>query len=133
MSEDFEREERAFAEALRKDAPVESFRPLDAEAIKAAARPARSGRTRWLKGMAAAAAVVVAVGIGVVMLPRMAASVPATASATPETVPSPPTATISFAPASMAPLTISRISSLFLRTTCSTWRPLRPASISFLR
>ena len=57
------------------------FRPLDAEAIKAAARPARSGRTRWLKGMAAAAAVVVAVGIGAALLPRMVASAPTAAPA----------------------------------------------------
>ena len=73
-SEDFEREERAFAEALRASAPVETFRPLDAEAIKAAARPARSGPTRWLKGMAAAAVLVVAVGIGAALLPRVAGS-----------------------------------------------------------
>jgi hypothetical protein len=74
MSEDFDREERAFAEALHKDAPVESFRPLDAEAIKAAARPARSGRTRWLRGMAAAAVLVVGVGIGAALLPRVTGS-----------------------------------------------------------
>lgn len=73
-SEDFEREERAFAEALRASVPVETFRPLDAEAIKAAARPARSGPTRWLKGMAAAAVLVVAVGIGAALLPRVAGS-----------------------------------------------------------
>ena len=81
MSEDFDREERAFAEALRKDAPVESFRPLDAEAIKAAARPARSGRTRLFRGLAAAAVLVVAVGIGAALLPRMVASAPSAAPA----------------------------------------------------
>jgi hypothetical protein len=79
--EDFDREERAFAEALRKDAPVESFRPLDADAIKAAARPARSGRSRWLRGMAAAAVLVVGVGIGTALLPHVgvgsSSSVPA--------------------------------------------------------
>jgi ferric-dicitrate binding protein FerR (iron transport regulator) len=79
--EDFEREERAFAEALHASVPVETFRPLDAEAIKAAARPARSGRTRWLKGMAAAAVLVVAVGIGAALLPRMVASAPTAAPA----------------------------------------------------
>jgi hypothetical protein len=72
--EDFEREERAFAEALHASAPVESFRPLDVDAIRAAAGPARSGRTRWLRGMAAAAVLVVAVGIGAALLPRMAGS-----------------------------------------------------------
>ncbi len=79
--EDFEREERAFAEALHASVPVETFRPLDAEAIKAAARPARSGRTRWLKGTAAAAVLVVAVGIGAALLPRMVASAPTAAPA----------------------------------------------------
>ena len=82
--EDFDREERAFAEALRKDAPVESFRPLDAEAIKAAARPARSGRTRLFRGLAAAAVLVVAVGIGAALLPRMDASAPTAAPAAPD-------------------------------------------------
>ena len=80
MSEDFEREERAFAEALHASVPVETFRPLDADAIKAAARPARPGRSRWLKGMAAAAVLVVTVGLGAALLPRVgssASSVPA--------------------------------------------------------
>lgn len=71
MSEDFEREERAFAEALHASVPVESFRPLDAEAIKAAARPARPSRTRWVKAMAAAAVLVVSVGVGAALLPRL--------------------------------------------------------------
>ncbi len=77
MSEDFEREERAFAEALHASVPVESFRPLDAEAIKAAARPARPARTRWLRTMAAAAVLVVTVGVGAALLPRMGGSVDA--------------------------------------------------------
>ena len=72
MSEDFEREERAFAEALRKDAPVGAFRPLDPEAVRAAAGPvAGARRSRWLKGLAAAAAVVVVAGAGAVILPGM--------------------------------------------------------------
>ncbi|HEY3338276.1 MAG TPA: hypothetical protein VGK18_07215 [Propionicimonas sp.] len=74
MSEDFEREERAFAEALHASVPVETFRPLDPEAIKAAARPARPGRTRLFKGMAAAAVLVIVVGVGAVLLPRMVGS-----------------------------------------------------------
>lgn len=76
MSEEFEREERAFAEALHASVPVESFRPLDPEAIKAAARPVRP-RRRWLRTVAAAAVVVVGVGIGAALLPRMAGSVTA--------------------------------------------------------
>jgi len=82
MSEDFEREERAFAEALHASAPVESFRPLDAEAIKAAARPARPGRTRWVRAMAAAAVLVVTVGVGAALLPRLGGA--ASTSAAPE-------------------------------------------------
>jgi hypothetical protein len=74
MSDDFEREERAFAEALHASVPVETFRPLDAEAIKAAARPARPGRSRLFRGMAAAAALVITVGVGAVLLPRMVGS-----------------------------------------------------------
>ncbi len=74
MSDDFEREERAFAEALHASVPVETFRPLDAEAIKAAARPARPGRSRWFKGMAAAAVVVIVAGVGAALLPRMVGS-----------------------------------------------------------
>lgn len=82
MSEDFEREERAFAEALHASVPVESFRPLDPEAIRAAARPAESTRRRgWLKGLAAAAAIVAAVGIGAALLPRLAGSSGASAAA----------------------------------------------------
>ena len=72
--EDFDREERAFAEALHASVPVETFRPLDADAIKAAAQPARPGRSRWLKGMAAAAVLVVTVGLGAALLPRVGAS-----------------------------------------------------------
>ncbi len=79
MSDDFEREERAFAEALHASVPVETFRPLDAAAIKAAAGPARPRRRR-LRTVAAAAAVVVVVGIGAALLPRMAGSVTATPS-----------------------------------------------------
>lgn len=71
MNEDFEREERAFAEALHASVPVETFRPLDAEAIKAAARPAQPAR-RWMRGLAAAAVLVVTVGVGSALLPRMA-------------------------------------------------------------
>ena len=74
MSEDFEREERAFAEALHASVPVESFRPLDADAIRAAARPARPARSRWLRTMAAAAVLVVTVGVGAALLPRLGGS-----------------------------------------------------------
>ncbi|HEX5336326.1 MAG TPA: hypothetical protein VFW55_10615, partial [Propionicimonas sp.] len=81
-TEDFEREERAFAEALHAAVPVESFRPLDAEAIKAAARPARPARTRWMRTLAAAAVLVVTVGVGAALLPRMSGS--ASTSAVPE-------------------------------------------------
>jgi hypothetical protein len=88
MSEDFEREERAFAEALRKDAPVESFRPLDPEALKAAAGPgAGTGRPRWLKGLAAAAAVVIIVGAGAAILPGLVGSKASSVTGTPELYP----------------------------------------------
>lgn len=84
MSEDFEREERAFAEALHASVPVESFRPLDAEAIKAAARPARPGRTRWMRTLAAAAVLVITVGVGAALLPRMGGASPASLPAAPD-------------------------------------------------
>jgi hypothetical protein len=88
-SEDFEREERAFAEALRKDAPVEAFRPLDPAAIRAAAGPvADAGRRRWITGLAAAAALVVVAGAAAVILPRVVGGT-ATASATYAGVPEP--------------------------------------------
>ena len=89
MSEDFEREERAFADALRKDAPVEAFRPLDPEALKAAAGPvAGARRSRWLKGLAAAAAVVVVAGAGAVILPGMfGGSAASTVAGAPEAYP----------------------------------------------
>ncbi|MGV8907357.1 MAG: hypothetical protein ACOH1Y_00100 [Propionicimonas sp.] len=88
MNEDFEREERAFAEALRKDAPVESFRPLDPEALKAAAGVGgRAGRPRWLKGLAAAAAVVVVVGAGAAILPGLVGSRASSVSGLPEVYP----------------------------------------------
>ena len=88
MSEDFEREERAFADALRKDAPVEAFRPLDPEALKAAAGPvARAGRPRWLKGLAAAAAVVVVVGAGAAILPSLIGVSASSVSGVPEVYP----------------------------------------------
>ena len=88
MSEDFEREERAFADALRKDAPVEAFRPLDPEAVRAAAGPGvRSGRPRWLKGLAAAAAVVVVVGAGAAILPGLVGGSASSVSGMPEVYP----------------------------------------------
>lgn len=71
MTEDFEREERAFTEALRGSVPVESFRPLDPEELKAAAAPGLATRGRWLRGLAAAAAVVVVAGAGVLILPQL--------------------------------------------------------------
>ena len=77
MSEDFEREERAFAEALHASVPVETFRPLDADAIKGAARPVGSGRSRWIRTLAAAAVLVVTVGVGAALLPRSGGSVTA--------------------------------------------------------
>jgi len=88
MSEDFEREERAFAEALRKDAPVESFRPLDPAALKAAAGAGvRGGRSRWLKGLAAAAVVVIVAGAGVAILPGLVGGSASSVSGMPEAHP----------------------------------------------
>ncbi|MCC6494817.1 MAG: hypothetical protein IT193_01010 [Propionibacteriaceae bacterium] len=87
MTEDFEREERAFAEALRGSVPVETFRPLDPEELKAAAAPGLATRGRWLKGLAAAAAVVVVAGAGVLVLPQLgggAGSSAATVAGLPE-------------------------------------------------
>lgn len=75
MTDDFGREERAFADALRTAAEAEGFRPLDSDAIKAVARPARRGfESTWAKGLAAAAALVVVVGAGALVLPRMGSS-----------------------------------------------------------
>lgn len=81
MTDDFGREERAFADALRTAVEAEGFRPLDSDAIKAAAAPPRKGLgAGWTKGLAAAAALVVVVGVGALMLPRMSSgAMPASA------------------------------------------------------
>lgn len=71
MAEEFEREQQAFTDAFRSAADAEGFRPLDPDALTAAARPRRVGRGTWAKGLAAAAAVVVAVAGGVLVLPRV--------------------------------------------------------------
>ncbi len=76
MAEDFEREERAFTEGLRGSVPVESFRPLDPEELKAAAGPAIASRGRWTKGLAAAAALVVVATAGAVILPQLGGASP---------------------------------------------------------
>jgi hypothetical protein len=70
MSDDFEREERAFAEALRGALEGEEFRPLDPRRLAAPAPGPRVGRP-WLKGLAAAASVVLVVGAAGTVLPRM--------------------------------------------------------------
>lgn len=80
MTDDFEREERAFAEALRGSVPVESFRPLDPEELKAAAVPGPAARRSWLQGLAAAAAVVVVAGAGVAILPQLGGAAGPTAA-----------------------------------------------------
>ncbi len=84
MADDFTREEQAFAAGLRSAAEAEGFRPLDPEAIRAAA-PARGARLNsgWFKGLAAAAALVVVVGAGALVLPRLSSG-GAPAAAVPE-------------------------------------------------
>lgn len=71
MGEEFEREQQAFTEAFRAAADAEGFRPLDPDALAAAARPRRVAAGTWAKGLAAAAAVVVAVAGGALVLPRV--------------------------------------------------------------
>lgn len=87
MSEDFDREERAFADAFREALAAEAFRPLDADEITAAA-PRRRAVGPWAKGLAAAAAVVVVALAAGVVLPRLAAGGTA-ASGTVEAAPAP--------------------------------------------
>lgn len=71
MSDDFEREEQAFTEALRTSLEGEEFRPLDPDTVRPAARPRRGIGGPWLKGLAAAAAVVLAVGAAGFVLSRL--------------------------------------------------------------
>lgn len=79
MSDDFDREERAFRDAFRASLEGESFRPLDAAELKASA-PVRRMPRRWQKGLAVAAAVVLVAGGAGVMLPRLLAGSGVTAS-----------------------------------------------------
>ena len=71
MSDDFDREEKAFRDAFRQELEGEAFRPLDADEIKAAAGPVRRFSGPWAKGLVAAAAVVLVVGGAGVVLPRL--------------------------------------------------------------
>jgi hypothetical protein len=87
--ERFDREERAFTGAFRDALGSESFRPLDADDLKAAAGPASGFAGRWAKGMAAAAALVlVAIGAAVV-LPQLARGGVSASSATVAAAPEP--------------------------------------------
>lgn len=62
-SEDgFDREERAFAQALRGAADAEGFTPVDADQLRRTADRRRRRNWAGLRGLAAAAAVVVAIG-----------------------------------------------------------------------
>lgn len=93
MSDDFEREEQAFRDALRQSLDGEAFRPLDPDQIVAAAGQARRrSRGRWAKGLAAAAAVALVAGGAGIVVPQLlggagtsagsaAAGAPAAASA----------------------------------------------------
>jgi hypothetical protein len=85
MSDDFDREERAFIEALRGAVADEGFRPLDPETVKPVARRRASGP--WVRTLAAAATVVVVAGAGALVLPRLAGSSGSAASAPMEAVP----------------------------------------------
>lgn len=73
MSDDFDREEQAFRDAFRSALDGEPFRPLDADQIKAGAAPPRRLQGPWLKGLAAAAAAVLVVGGAGIVLPRLLA------------------------------------------------------------
>ncbi len=92
MSDDFDREEQAFAEALRASVESEEFRPLDPGTVRPAAGPRRRLGGPWLKGLAAAAAVVVVIGGGGFVLSRFgghavsasAGSAPVAGAAAPE-------------------------------------------------
>lgn len=73
--DDFSREEQAFAQSLRASADAQGFRPLDPDAVRAAAPTTGAQLTSgWFKGLAAAAALVVVVGAGALVLPRLTAS-----------------------------------------------------------
>lgn len=89
MTEDFEREEKAFADGLRASVEAETFRPLDAAEFRASGRASRPAvrLVAWGKGIAAAAAAVVLIGGLAMVLPRLggvAASSSGTVAAAPE-------------------------------------------------
>ena len=89
MTEDFEREEKAFTDGLRASVEAESFRPLDAASIRDSARASRPAVTlaAWGKGVAAAAAAVVLIAGLAFVLPRVvggASSASAPMAAAPE-------------------------------------------------
>ncbi|MFT4110310.1 hypothetical protein [Propionicimonas sp.] len=79
MADDLEREERAFADALRSAADSEGFRPLDPAALRTRNR-SRPARTAWVRGLAAAASVVVLVAGLAFVLPRVFSGVQGAAS-----------------------------------------------------
>nr|WP_300142224.1 hypothetical protein [Propionicimonas sp.] len=85
MSEDFDREERAFVEALRGAVADEGFRPLDPEAVKPIVRRRTAGP--WARTLAAAAGVAIVAGAGVLVLPGLLSGSGASASASMEAVP----------------------------------------------
>ena len=89
MAENFEREEKAFSEALRASVETESFLPLDASVITSSARASRPAvrLAGWGRGVAAAAAAVVLIAGVAFVLPRLggaAASSAGTVAAAPE-------------------------------------------------
>lgn len=71
MSDEFDREERAFTAAFRDAVADQAFLPLDPATVKAAAPPPRTFGGPWTKGLAAAAAVVVMAGAAGLILPRV--------------------------------------------------------------
>jgi hypothetical protein len=79
MSDDFDREERAFIEALRGAVADEGFRPLDPETVTPVVRRRASGP--WVRTLAAAATVVVVAGAGALVLPRLVGGAGSAASA----------------------------------------------------
>lgn len=85
------REEKAFAEALEKDAASTGFAPLDLSAHLRAAPPPRR-RVTWQRWLPAAAALVIAVPLAVVVLNQVPTGVSSGVSATP----APRTATVPF-------------------------------------
>ncbi|MGC3995142.1 MAG: hypothetical protein QM779_13680 [Propionicimonas sp.] len=79
--DDFAREERAFAEALRASAEAEGFTPFDPATVRRSSpAPSRPAWAAWGRGLAAAASVVVLVAGLAFVLPRLVGGVQGSAS-----------------------------------------------------